>query len=141
MEIDQDSYGYCNVDYISSGGLGPCIGIGILNKRKRTGYMLHYTDFKNEDKLETVLYKIIQHLEDKNSLKIYVTGSSFSESDDDAERCEENRNYVKSALLSTFKRRQIIFDWLKPNQVTELIMDVDNGIFENTPLYVDEITM
>ena len=119
-------------DVLQSGGLGPCIAIGIYDYQKKCGHMMHEANWHVDANLDERIEEILKQVGDKKKLEIYVLGNS-RDTDDDNEMQEfvlENRKYVRCILLKIFQKKQIKFNWLTDDTVGDLILDTGTGKFE-----------
>lgn len=129
--LNQGEYGKVkSPEVIASGGLGPCIAIGIYDKKRKCGYMIH-ADNAHYNKVVTDLLNRILVKSKLNNLTIYVAGGGANSNDDDYASVMESRDYVTEELRSRFNSDQITIEWNKHNDTHELFLDTSNGKFYN----------
>lgn len=131
MEIEQGQYG--NVDFpdsIKSGGMGPCIAVGIYDKINEKGYMIHEANAHANRNMEEFLSLVHDNTKPRN-LKIYVTGACFEKADDDNTiiQTKEARDYVESIIKKKFKGSKVKINWSINDSNTELELDTITGKF------------
>ncbi len=121
-------------DVLKSGGLGPCIAIGVYNPSDRSGYMLHEADPQTTNYLMEFLRTIEADYGGMDGLRVRVGGNSLSNADTidrslrEYQKC--NRIYVKNTLLNYFERRRIIFRRAPDDNNCELVLDLQKGSFD-----------
>jgi hypothetical protein len=128
-------------EIISSGGLGPCIAIGIYHKRKKKGYMLHVACPSASASAETFLDHVIKETKNTETLKVYVCGSSIERRDgrESVEDANQDREFIKELINEKLKTRNTEFNWAPSDATTELFLDVQNGEFSVEVDLNDEI--
>jgi hypothetical protein len=116
-------------DILTSGGLWPCIAIGILDTKKRVAYMLHEPNASVDENIKPFLNQILSKHK-KENLKVYVTGGRVLKEEDETQRryVAEQKSYVEEILKQTFEYEQITFNWAD-NFFCELIIDTATGEF------------
>ncbi len=119
---------------ISSGGLGPCIAIGVYDKKRKRGYMMHESNANENEEVPLFLDYVLKKSK-KENLAIYVAGGGLNPLEDpnDPENINESifesRNYVKAELEARFEMDHITIDWNYSLNTIELILDTSNGDF------------
>lgn len=117
---------------LKSGGLGPCIAIGIFNPIKLKATMLHEANFAMDNELDNILEEVIADLGNKKRLIVHVIGNSIStnEGKEQKEYQIANREYVEDILANYFDPSQVTIEWTEPNNTSELTIEIDEGRFE-----------
>lgn len=115
---------------IRSGGLGPCIAIGIYDKKKRRGYMIHESNASHNQEVPTFIENVLKKSK-KDNLTVYVAGGEISNLDEpeDKEYTQGCRDYVKEELDRIFDINQIIYNWNNTPNIIELILSTEDGKF------------
>ena len=73
--VEQGTYKIaCAPNILYSGGIGPCIVVGAIYKRR--GYMSH-SDTPYMEELDDLLRALKRDIKDRTKLSIYVVGASF----------------------------------------------------------------
>jgi len=132
-------------DILASGGLGPCIAIGVYDLQSKSGYMMHDPQFEEED-LEERIKIIREDYKDLSRLSLFVAGNAFSAGLElgkagfkgiPRERIYASRELVINFLKKYFKDSQMKVQWLPDNYTGELYLDTSTGkfTFESSPEY------
>ena len=119
-------------DTLRSGGLGPCIAIGVYDPKSKSGYMMHEGNFQYED-LDGAIQVIERDYGDLSSLKVFATGNSLSSYDDDEEQREyeiANRPFVEQILNKYFQASQLQIEWMPDDVTADLYLYTSNGEFD-----------
>jgi hypothetical protein len=130
----------CSPGVISSGGLGPCIAIGIYDTRRKYGYMIHEANMAFNSELSAFLTNVLSK-SNKEDLSVYIAGGEINNvaSKNDNKHVRECRNHVKTELLKLFDKKQIKINWNNSSDAIELILETENGKFfiEHTEMDYD----
>ncbi|MFA4875584.1 MAG: hypothetical protein WC956_03800 [bacterium] len=120
-------------DVLYSGGLWPCVAIGIYDPRTKSGYMIHYVP--HAAGLEKDLERVRQDFRESAPLRIYVHGNSQTSEVEDQEEKEFAikvlRPHVLTALKQCFPDARITVRWLKDDYTGELYLNTANGKFSH----------
>ncbi len=116
-----------NPQIISSGGMGPCISIGIYDPITKRGYMRHQNSPDNDSEMEDFIIKTLTECFNANILDVYVAGGAEGKF---AEGVLDSRIYVEELLLKYFDKDQIKTKWSKYDTTTELILNCKTGKFK-----------
>lgn len=130
--LQQGSFDQVNYpDEIRSGGLGPCIAVGIFHPSKATGYMFHAAAPHLNTLLEEFLRHVVSETKNSKSLRIYICGASIEDEDEEEEieQATEARHYVESLVRKTLNTAKITISWAKDNVTSELILNTETGKF------------
>jgi chemotaxis receptor (MCP) glutamine deamidase CheD len=128
-ELEMDESGRVNYpNVISSGGLGPCIAVGIYDKKSRSGYMMHKAGADNDKDLEVFLRDTLKSTT-KEDLKVWVCGGVIDVDDGDEADVQSARNHVINLIEEYFEKEQVSINWAKPRTITELILNTETGKF------------
>jgi hypothetical protein len=124
-------------DTLSSGGLGPCIAIGVFDPKTRSGYMMHEPHFRSVD-LDGKINEIRKDYGDLTRLRVFATGNSLSSYESEGQRKFErsNRLYVEQTLRKYFRDSQLQIRWMPDDHNVVLFLDTSTGEFE---LYVQSL--
>ena len=132
IEVEQFEMKKANYpDTLRSGGLGPCIAIGVYDPMTRSGYMMHEPHFQSAD-LDKNINEIRRDYGDLIRLRVFVAGNSL-DSDDDAKQREFNRSnrpYVEQTLKKYFQVSQLQVNWMPDDHIAVLSLDTSTGEFE-----------
>ena len=131
IEVDQFEMKKAHYpDILRSGGLGPCIAIGVYDPNTRSGYMMHEPHFQYA-KLDEKIQKILRDYKDASRLKIFVAGNSLSSHDDNTQRGFEmsNRPHVERCMKKYFQDSQVRIQWVPDDHCAELYLDTSTGKF------------
>jgi len=138
VEVD-DFTRVCYPDKAETGGISPCIGLGILNRKNRMGYLKHAYPYVYEKKVgdfELFLDQAIIEAEDINDLEIALAGNiplpeeEFENASNFQRQLEAHRHYNR-LLINMIKAKGIknknIQNHLaeKPNPDYSYVMCVD----------------
>ena len=127
-------------DTLSSGGLGPCIAIGVYDPKTRTGYMMHEPHFQYPD-LDGKINEIRGDYGDLTRLRVFAAGNSLASDDDAKQRDFErsDRPYVEQTLRKYFQDSQLQIRWMPDDHSAELFLDTSTGEFELDVQSLDEM--
>lgn len=127
LEIDESGrVNYPNV--ISSGGLGPCIAVGIYDKKSRSGYMMHKAGADNDNDLEIFIQDTLKSTT-KEDLEVWVCGGVIDVDDEDELDVTHARTFVSNLIEKYFKKEQVTLKWAKSRTSSELILNTETGKF------------
>ncbi len=120
----------CSPCVIQSGGLGPCIAIGIYDKKQKIGYMMHESNADINQEVPGFINYVLNKSKKRN-LKVYVAGGEINNraSADENRDVNSSRNYVKSELEKAFEKNQITYEWNNSTDAIELILETESGQF------------
>lgn len=123
---------------LNSGGLGPCVAIGIYNPNERSGYMIHHP-MPYKDNLNSFFKVIKKDYKNTSNLKIYVTGNSPSETDDlTQDEHYSLRTLVEESIENNFESSKLRYDWTDDlNCITSLILDLEKEKFSVEREYLE----
>ena len=115
-EVIVDQFEWANVsfpDTIRSGGLYPCIAVGLLDTKFRRAYLNHESNPSQGDRMPTFLDGVLEKSA-KVDLQVYVTGAIILDSDDDEDKeyVLKNRKYVEDLVRKYFEDGQTRICWL-----------------------------
>ncbi|MBR9692270.1 hypothetical protein GOV06_05805 [Candidatus Woesearchaeota archaeon] len=118
-----------NPDILKSGGLGPCIAIGVYDPNTKTGYMVHIPGMSDEN-LSKFLEVVKNDYPNLDDLIVEAFGAGMDDCEDKEyhEYLKLDRKYVEKKLSKLFKN--LVCDWLPNNCVGELILDTHTGEFD-----------
>jgi hypothetical protein len=119
---------------IRTGGMGPCIGIGILNNTNKECLLIHEPNAHVNFDIEGHIINFISRQTPEN-FTVYITGGAIdgNDLDDDFginEGVELSREYVQGIIESIFPINTITINWNKTSDIAELIYDSRLGTFE-----------
>lgn len=125
-------------DILRSGGLGPCIAIGLYDSKTRSGYMMHEVDYTD---LDRKIREIKRDYCDLRRLKIFVVGNSLDSLGSEEQREYEisKRPHIEQILKKYFQGSQLQIKWMHDNHCAELFLDTSTGIFKLYIQSLDEI--
>ncbi|PIO06999.1 hypothetical protein COT47_01965 [Candidatus Woesearchaeota archaeon CG08_land_8_20_14_0_20_43_7] len=143
--IELCEYGYRKTSapsMLASGGYGPCVVIGMYDRKTKTGYMIHEPHIHFSD-LEAMIVKIIDDAGNASRLKIVTSGNAlFFDEDIDMEDLRRHHDEVKKQVTETlekyFNKRQIEYRWLSDGESDELILDINTGKFYSAEEFDEE---
>ena len=117
-------------DLIRSGGLGPCIAVGIYDYFSKSGYMMHEVDYSCID-FGSKIEMLKRDYGSLNNLKVFAAGNSIFSLDKLEQKDLElsSRYFVEEMLVKYFPVGNIEFNWLDDDVVGELFLDTKTGIF------------
>lgn len=125
-------------DILESGGLGPCIAIGVYDSKTKSGYMIHELDYAD---LDRKIREIKRDYCDLRRLKIFVVGNSL-----DSFGSKEQREYeiskrpcIEQTLRKYFQDSQLQIRWTPDDYCAELFLDTSTGEFKLVIQSLDEI--
>ena len=124
-----------------SGGLGPCIAIGVYAPNKRIGYMIHQPHFSHgvnsKNSLLDFIKKIREECMDLSGLKVFATGGSLDVlmNQEDNKNLLEDRKFVTKELRKHFKESSLKIIWGEIDCATELFLDTSTGKFKVVTSY------
>jgi|TARA_Y100000310_G_scaffold191260_1_gene191261 hypothetical protein len=123
-----------------SGGLGPCIGIGIYDPKTRSGYMMHEPHFQYVD-LDDKIRQIQEDYGDLSRLKVLAAGNSLASDDDAHQRNFEksNRPFVEQTLRKYFGNSQLQIRWAPDDYWTEMFLETSTGELRTETGSLDEM--
>ena len=127
-------------DILRSGGLGPCIAIGIYDSKTKSGYMMHGLDFQSDD-LDGKIQEIKKDYGNLTELQIFAVGNSLDSFDNEEQREYEiiNRPFVEQILRKYFQDSQLQIKWIHDDHCAELFLDTSTGEFELDIQSLDEM--
>jgi len=85
-------------DSAETGGLCPCVGIAILNKKSKVGYLAHYILL--HDFSESILDQAISECSSLSDLEVAIAGNIL---DPREQECEEDEALVRGYAAKTMK--------------------------------------
>ena len=136
IEVGQFEYETAkDIDYLTSGGIGPCIAVGAIHENK--GYLTHYTSYgTNFQELDDLLVDLKGDVIDLKKLKIYVAGGAFPDKEDevfyDIKDAKEGIKYARNKTLERisnagFEKCIKKVQWGTRNHCLELIIDLNKN--------------
>ena len=127
---------------ISSGGLGPCIAVGVYHKSKKKGYMLHAARPSGSAITEQFLDLVVEQTKNSAALSVYICGSSVERIDgeDGVDEAFEDREFVEDTVRQKLNTENIEINWASKDSTAELFLDSKNGEFFFEELPNDEMT-
>src|SRR5688572_14731737 len=126
--ITQDSYDQVSYpDEIRSGGLGPCIAVGVFHKSKKIGYMFHGAAPHQATLFNEFLEHVVHETKNSKANIVWMCGASIEDQDEqeDLDDANEARDYVESTVRSTLKTNKIEVQWSDDNVTSELILKLE----------------
>lgn len=125
---------------ISSGGLGPCVAIGVFDEVKLKGYMAHLQDPDQSDELDKFLNYALEETGNR-TLTVWVTGAAIENEDDDVmiDEIMATRKYVENELAERIPNSKLTIAWSSDNCINELYLSTSSGEFEVEKLRNDEL--
>ncbi len=132
-------------DVLSSGGLGPCIAVGVFDPLTRSGYIMHSPGFKIcEPEMEFNLFRIIEDYlgssRDLSKLKVFAAGCAFERDDDlDFRKFKiDERAHAERILRNYFNDSQLTIKWTPNNHIAALSLYTSTGKFEVDYIDLDD---
>lgn len=119
-------------DILYSGGIGPCITVGLWHPSQRAGYMIH--DHSLESTLPALLSGLEKEGKKLSTMHACVVGASlYVDLPDTREEMQKllqgNKDFVERTLGSKFPKKNLQFHWLEPHYEAELYLDTGLGKF------------
>jgi hypothetical protein len=133
-EIEVPMFEWRRVEYpdiLKSGGLEPCIAIGLYDPETRSGYGYHYIPGSRYTELRKMIASARNVYHDLSGLAVFIGGNSL-DSDEDADSLESSlaeRLRIRKLLGRYFKDSQIQVRWLPNDSSGELFLDTMAGEF------------
>lgn len=118
-------------DNLWSGGIGPCIAVGLWHKPSKSGYMIH--DITLEAGLPALLQRAKEECGGLSGICAYAVGASQYYIPDNADEEDElaflshNRRFVEQTLYGKLKKNKVKIQWLAPFHVADLYLDMKKG--------------
>ena len=114
----------------STYGMGPCIGVGIYNKKTGESYLAHmayvYKDFEKD--IQTISEKL-----GPKDTQIYICGGAHSQfqNQEGKEYTNEARSFIKKTLENYFPKKNIKVKWNKLDFTSDLVINKKSKKFEH----------
>ena len=118
--------------HISSANCGPCIAIGIFNKRTSNGYMAHDDFATAQDVLENYM-RLVMGESIAGDLIVWLTGGAMASysTNEENEDVLNNREHVINELKELgIKESQISLHWTDEDSTSELHLFTGTGKFD-----------
>jgi len=123
-------------DRAETGGVGPCIALGILNKSSRVGYLAHYDPL--HDFSDSILDQALAEAESPHDLDVVVAGNvpplpeELSEGEIYEEELCIHRDYTETAVAQIRSKSISVVRYYLINEPGlasyEMIVDTETGI-------------
>lgn len=118
-------------DVLRSGGLGPCIAIGLYDPLTMSGYMIHDHHFSEADVIGFKRAVQADYV-DLSRLHVVAIGAGYSTAIEDQEEraiTEAMRSEVEQSINNFFAGAQIYIEWTPDDKGNELFLDTLTGTF------------
>jgi len=117
-------------DILYSGGVGPCITVGLWHPSQRVGYMIHDHDL--DTGLPALLTDVERECKNLSDMQVCAVGASLyvdlpDTKEDMQEMLKGSKDFVEKTLADKFSKIQ--FHWLEPGHEAELYLDTMMGKF------------
>ena len=125
-------------DVLRSGGLGPCIAIGVYDPLTKAGYMAHHQCFSEAD-LASFNRWVQSDCEDLARLHVVAVGAGYADDEEPDIQyiTTASRALVESTIKTFYAGAQIFIEWTPDDKTNELILNTLTGTFG---LYITEET-
>ncbi len=128
QELDLDEIAYVPPEMVvDTGGLGPCLGIFVYDRRGRQAYGAHFVGVSHQtERLEGMVDDAIAEFGNVGDLEVYATGNS--EDEDSMEEHDFIEGYLPELLeRKGFSSEKVYFRSTPTRTVTNLVLNTDTG--------------
>jgi len=129
-------------EVIASGGLGPCIAIGIFDSGKKIGYMIHEANALHDGNIPAFLDTILEKSKSKNLILYAIGGGMIPKTMDGWEYTNEEifaaRAYAQREIEKRFDPNNVTIEWNDSMSTVELYLDAGAGEFNIEILYPED---
>ena len=118
-------------DILWSGGVGPCITVGLWHKSSKSGYMIHDTIL--DPGLPALLQRAEEECRGLSGIRAYAVGASQyyipenADEEDELAFLSHNRRFVEQTIYDKLKKNKVTIQWLPPFHVADLYLDTKKG--------------
>ena len=113
---------------LRSGGLFPCIAVGIFDRLSHHAYLIHEPNAAIDKNLPGFCRNVLGKSR-KENLKVWVTGAAIFEDDEESTYVLGNRTYAETIMSEYFEDDQLFIQWLPNNTYGELTNNTTSGEF------------
>ena len=114
---------------ISTGGMGPCVGIFIYNVASKVTYAGHFIAPHTHcsDNVEKMIDGAMNEFQGSEEITIYISGAVLGECES-----QDKRAFVKKLLTERCgQNSNLCFRWPKPGvDSVEMVLNPNDGLFE-----------
>lgn len=118
---------------ISTGGLGPCMGIFFYDPYSKVTFVGHYVSphLHDSTELEKLVDAAVTEFRDKQDIKVYVSGCVLGEGEGEGES-EAKRNHVEELLKKKCPNNfDVHLDWpVVGVHTVEMILEPTVGFYD-----------
>jgi hypothetical protein len=132
IKVDMNEYKTTTApNILTSGGLGPCICVGAIYKKK--GYMTHFVTGAGLCELNRLLDDLKRDVKTKSSLKVYVAGGELRGAkinSVDETQIEYRKLTLDRIADYGFKTTEVRWNWPDSTQELFLILSENRAVYE-----------
>lgn len=127
IEVEQDAYASASPsERLSTLGLGPCIGIGIIDHVNKRGHLLHSSNVVDGSILSDFLAEVDAS---SSRLEVHLAGGDTSE-EDSREDVLAARTHVVQTLKERFPSSTLLEKWNPEGETAEMIVDPEAALIK-----------
>lgn len=135
VQVETGTWGVYRGDgEVTTGGLGPCFGLAILDPRSKTAIVAHILDPDHSPIFDQILNLVKTAFPDRSSLRVYLAGLAPLARDLDG--CERLQSGLTKQLTDLgIKNDRIREQWSTPTATQSIDVSLENlgAEFHTTP--------